>query len=131
MRRFVMKKKKAKPHIYVVTKWKSVIPEGGTAAERDSLLSQFFRAVTKKNNKIFSSKTLVHYYGSDLRDWVIMEEYKTWTDIEAADKISQKLIMQKWPNDKKRKEFFQKTGKYFPDSIHSDEIYLEKPMFRK
>jgi len=126
-----MKRKQEKPHIYVVTTYKAVIPEGGTAAERDSLLSQFFRAVTKKNNKIFSSKTLVHYYGSDLRDWVIMEEYKTWTDIEAADKISQKLIMKKWPNDKKRKEFFRKIEKYFSGFIHSDEIYLEKPMFRK
>ena len=126
-----MKRKQEKPHIYVVTKWKSVIPEGGSAAERDSLMSQYFRAVTKKNNKILSQRVLVHYYGSDLRDLVIMNEYKTWADIEQADKIAQKLTRKKWPSEKKRKEFFQKAGKYFPDSIHSDEIYMEKPMLRK
>ena len=126
-----MRKKQEKPHIIVVTKWKSIIPEGGTAAERDSLLAQFFRAVTKKNSKILSSRTFVHYYGSDVRDWVVIREYKTWADIEVAPKISTKLFRKRWSSEKKRKEFSQKLGKYFPHSIHSDEIYMEKPMLRK
>lgn len=126
-----MKKKKRKPHIFIVTTYKAAIPEGGTAAEMDSLVSQFFRAVDKKNSKILSSKTLVHYYGSDLRDWVVINEYRTWADIEAADKISQKLVKKKWPNAKTRKEYFRKIAKYFSGFVHSDEIYMEKPMLRK
>ncbi len=126
-----MKKKKEERHIYVVTKYKTTMPKDGTSAERNNLLSQFFKAVVKKNNKVLSSKTLVHYYGSDARDWVIIREYKTWADIEAADKISQKLIQKKWPSDKKQREFFRKLGKYFAGYEHSDEIYAEMPEFRK
>lgn len=126
-----MKKKKEERHVYVVTKYKTVMPKGGTGAERNRLLSQFFKEVTKKNNKIVSSKTLVHYYGSDARDWVIINEYKTWADVEQADKISQKLIKKKWPTDKKQRQFFRQVGKYFAGYEHSDEIYIDMPMFRK
>lgn len=126
-----MKKKKEEPRVYVITTYKSVMPVGGTAAERDSIMSEWGKSILKKNNKILSSKTLVHYYGSDSRDWVVINEYKSLGDIEAAEKISQKLLKKKWPNAKKRKAIFRKLDKYFPDYEHSDEIYMAMPKFGK
>lgn len=126
-----MKKKKEERHVYVVTTYKMTMPKGGTLAQRNKLLLQYFKEVTKKNNKILSSKTLVHYYGSDGRDLVIINEYKTWADIEQAEKISEKLINKKWPSNKKRRQFFRQAATYFDGYKHSDEIYTEMPMFRK
>ena len=116
-------------HLYVVTTWKTVMPEGGSAAERDSLLLEWVEGVMKKNDKILSQKNFRHYYGSDLRDWVVITEYKTWADIEESSKINKELNKQKWPDDKERKEFFKKLMKYF--GTHSDEIYMEMPKFGK
>lgn len=79
--------------------------------------------------KFGSQKNFRHYYGSDFRDWVVITEYKTWADIEAAAGINQELNKKKWPDDKKRAEFFRKVMKYFP--THSDEIYRELPKFGK
>jgi hypothetical protein len=116
-------------NIYVITTWKTVIPEGGNAAERDSLLSEWVTDVQNRNDKILSTKVLRHYYGSDSQDWVIIDEYKTWSDIEEAVKIGRELSKEKWPNDEERAEFFRKVMKYF--TTHSDEIYRELPRFNK
>lgn len=53
-------------HVYVIQTWKTVMPEDGSAAERDSLFSEWFEAVPKKNNKILSAVNLRHFYGSDM-----------------------------------------------------------------
>ncbi|MEJ2636969.1 MAG: hypothetical protein P8184_16985 [Calditrichia bacterium] len=116
-------------NIYVVTTWKTVMPEGGSEAERDSLLQEWIEGTVEKNDKILSQKHLSHYYGSDLRDWVVIGEYKTWADIDEASKISQELAKKKWPDDKEREEFSRKLLKYF--GTHSDEIYMEQPKFGK
>ena len=115
-------------HIYVVTTFKIAIPEGGSAEERDAMLMELIDA-QKTNAKVLSSKNLRHRYGSDFRDWVVITEYANFADIEEAANINQELNRKKWPDDKKRAEFFQKLFKYFPD--HSDEIYTNLPKFDK
>jgi len=115
-------------HIYVVTTWKSAMPEGGSAEERDALVMEINEA-RKSNEKVLSVKNLRHRYGSDRRDWVVIIEYATWADIEEAANINQELDRKKWPDDKKRAEFFRKLTSYFPD--HSDEIYTGLPKFDK
>ena len=113
-------------HIYVVSTFKSVIPEGGSADERDNLLMELIEA-QKSNKKVLSSVTLRHHWGSDFRDWVFITEYKSMADFAEAEKINQKLNKKKWKDDDERAEFFRKLGKYF--SEHSDEIYIELPKF--
>ena len=116
-------------HIFRVQTWKAVMPEDGSAAERDSLLAEWFEAVTMKNDKILSVKELRHYYGGNSHDWVAIIEYKSWEDFAAADKINQELFNSKWPDEKERAEVTRMFRKYFPS--HSDEIYRELPKFRK
>ena len=116
-------------HIFWIQTWKTVMPEDGSAAERDSLLLERFEAVTMKNDKILSVKNLRHYWGSNNRDWVIIREYRSWEDFAAYEEINQELFRSKWPDEKERAEFNRKLGKYFPR--HSDEVYRELPKFRK
>ena len=116
-------------HVYVVVTWESIMPDGGTAEERDALLSEFIEAVLKKNDKILSSKTLRHMYGSNNHDWVVINEYASFAALAAAAELNEKLSEKKWPNEKKRTEFFRKLGKYFTG--HADEIYRGIPKFDK
>ncbi len=115
-------------HLYVVTTWKTVMPDDGTEAERDSLIMVFVE-VQNSNQKVLSRLELRHTYGSDSHDWVIITKYKSLADIEEAGKISQELNRKKWPDEKERQGFFRALGKYFDG--HSDEIYTELPQFGK
>ena len=117
-------------HVYVVVTYKAIMPDDGTAAERDSLLTEWIEAVLKKNDKIISSTNLRHFYGSDSRDWIVINEFASFADIAEALKVSQELGKKRWPDDKERSKFFQKPGKYFLPS-HSDEIYNALPKFDK
>ncbi len=116
-------------HVYVVVTWQTIMPEGGTAEDRDALLSEWIGAVLKKNNKILSSKNLRHMYGSNNHDWVVINEYATFADIAEAAKLNASLGKKKWPDEKKRAEFFRRLGEYYPS--HSDEIYRALPEFDK
>ena len=116
-------------HVFLVQTWKAVIPEGGSAAERDSLLLEWFEAVTMKNDKILSVKELRHYYGGNSHDWVAILEFKSWEDFAAFQKINQELFRSKWPDEKERADVNRMFRKYFPS--HTDKIYRELPKFRK
>lgn len=116
-------------HFFYIQTFKTVIPEDGSVAERDSLMLEWVKAVPNKNDKLISVRHLRHWLGSDGQDWVVIWEYKTWEDIEAAGKISVELFNEHWPDKKQRAEFNKKLGKYFTN--HSDEIYREFPKLRK
>lgn len=117
-------------NVVTVTTYKTVWPEGGKIAERDSLMNLWFENVAKKNGKIIHINYFVHYWGSDSRDYVIMAEYKSLSDMEKADSISTALWRLYMPDAKKRAEYNQKLGRYF-DLMHSDEIYHTVPKFTK
>ena len=125
---FFAQEEEEEGHIYIVSTFRTVMPEDGTEAERDSLLMELFTA-QKSNEKVLSSMTLRHDYGNDSHDWVVITEYKSWADIEEARKINQELNKKKWPDEKERQGFFRHLGKYFDG--HSDEIYREMPQFGK
>ena len=116
-------------HLFLVMTYKGVMPEDGSEEEWEALLKEYLEAVTKKNEKIISEISLVHYFGSDNRDWVVVTEYATWADMGEAAKIDVELAKKHWPDKKERDEYFKKLGRYFPE--HSDEIYTELPEFRK
>lgn len=114
-------------HIFTVSTFKAVMPEGGSAAERDSLL-MIGVELQNMNPKYLSVRLLRHRWGSDYQDWVFITEYATWADIEAAADIDEENFKKKWP-DKDVEAYLQAFGRYFP--THSDEIYTELPKFGK
>lgn len=117
------------PRIVILTTWESVMPPNGSAAERDALLSEWVENILLKNDKILSQKNYGHYYGSSLRDWVVITEYENWNAIDEANKLNQQLMKAHWPEEKDRQMFFRMLSKYFID--HSDEILMEKPKYNK
>ncbi|MDA3893508.1 MAG: hypothetical protein PF517_17730 [Salinivirgaceae bacterium] len=120
--------KESQPHYFVVVTWKAVMPDGGSFAERDSLMQLYVDAI-KSNEKVLSVKHMTHYYGDDSHDYLTISEYANWADIKDADKIDSELFKKRLPDKKERSEFWSALGKYFDG--HSDEIFIGKPNIGK
>ena len=116
-------------HYYEVTTWKLQVPENGTRAEMNNLMKEFSEKVVFKNDKIISQKVMHHISGADLRDVVIISQYASWNDIDAAGNMQNQLINEAWPTEEGRDNFFKAWGKYV--ITHADEIYQETPELAK
>jgi len=116
-------------HYYTITTWKMTIPEDGNNKELNELLKEWHDKIIVKNDKILSEKVLRHSSGSDSRDWVIITEYASWNDIDAANEAQGKLIDEGWPNKDDRQKYFKTFGKY--GVKHTDEILRERPKLSK
>ena len=116
-------------HFLVISR-KTTMPDGGSAAERDSLLSVFVEAVIRKNDKILSQQSMQHRYGPDSRDWIVVREYANWTDIEAASLANDELRRETWPDQAERQAFFKELRKYWLP-MHGDEVYVGLSKFEK
>ena len=90
----------------------------------------WFENVAKKNGVVIQINYFVHYCGGDGRDFVIMSEYKSLSDVVTADSVNTALWRQFMPDAKRRTEFNQKLGRYF-ETGYSDEIYRILPKFMK
>jgi len=109
------------PHVFTVTTWESISPEDGSDAERDSLRSIFIENSVNKNEFIVNQTIMTHMYGSNSSDYVIINEYKSFADIQKAQSRSTELMREFMPDDEARAEYFSAVFKYFGN--HSDEIY--------
>lgn len=83
---------------------------------------EYFDKVTSKNDLILNSGVYTHYFTPDNSEVVLVNVYRTWADIENANEKNQELIEQGWPDEAKRKEFFDKQSSYYSPQ-HKDEIY--------
>ena len=117
----------ANPHMFTVTTFHAAMPEGGTVAERDSVLAMFTE-LTKMNPKYISQRMLRHSWGHNNQDWVIITEFATWDDIESSGKADEDNFKAKWPKGDFTK-MNRTFNKYFP--THSDEIYTELLKYTK
>ena len=116
-------------HVFLVTTWETLMPEGGSAAERNAIISQWTDEVTANNEYIVSQTHLRHLYGSDSGQWIVITEFRNWNDIEAADPRDTELFLAHWTTPEEQEEFNSTFGKYFGG--HSDEIYSELSQFNK
>jgi hypothetical protein len=116
-------------HLFVSTTFHTVMPEGGRFAERDSLMEIYHKLVTEKNPLILSQRVMQHFYGHDSHDMVVVTEYKSWADIDAADKKDTELFEKNWADQPARRQYNRTLNKYFTG--HADEIYSERTKLRK
>ena len=109
-------------HYFVATTYERVFPEGGSQAELDSLGHFFNENAIKKNEFILSEQVLRHAWGHNSTDFVVIQEFKNWADIEKSGNRNVELIKEAIPDDKERQKYYMEFGKYFGNK-HSDEIY--------
>ena len=82
-------------------------------AERDSLMQIWHQATVMKNDLILSERNLVHLYGPDSRDWIVVREYANWEDVEAAADKQGELWRAAMPDTEARMELPRFSGHFF------------------
>ena len=112
------------PHVYTVVTFELLNPEDGSGAEFDSLGVLWSENVLKKNEFIISEISMSHLWGDNSDDFVIITEFKSFADIEKAQKRNFELTQEAWPDKEERQKFWAAFIKYF--GRHSDEIYQKK-----
>jgi hypothetical protein len=83
---------------------------------------EYFDKVTNQNELIIAAHVVTHYYTEDNSEVKFVYVYNNWADIEKANEINNKLIEKNFPDEAKRKAFFDKQSSYYTKQ-HSDEIY--------
>ena len=109
------------PHVFTIVTWETLSPEDGSDAERDSLVAIWVENATKKNEFIVNHTRMTHLYGANSSDYVVINEYKNFADIEKAQSRNNELFREFMPDDEARAKFFKAFFSYF--GHHSDEIY--------
>ncbi|MES2812457.1 MAG: hypothetical protein V4670_08315 [Bacteroidota bacterium] len=87
---------------------------------------EYFDKVVMKNPLILGYNLLTHFYTANSSEVIIVNHYGSWEAIDKSWDKSQELIKQAWPDEKARKDFFEKRSSFYENS-HSDEIYVVLP----
>lgn len=107
------------------TKWNKDL-EDFSSKEWRSIEKEYLEKVTKKNNYIVTSGIMTHYFTADNTELKFFYVYRSWEDMEKANMENLKLVIEAWPDEKDRNQFFKKRSDYYVRG-HSDEIYLSMP----
>lgn len=109
------------PQFLVVTRVHFNPKSGATLDQWKAHEKEIFEKVTLKNDLIVSSNVLIHYYTNDNSEVLFASTFRTWDDIEKAAAKDEELAKAAWPDEAKRKAFFDKATSFYT-SEHSDEI---------
>ncbi len=87
-----------------------------------SVEQEYFDNVTSKNYLILSHEVLVNYFSPNFSEIKVINVIRSWDDIMRVNELREDLIAKAWPDEDKRKVFFEKQNSFY-NSFHSDEIY--------
>ena len=98
-------------------------------AERNATIKEYQDKVTMKNEFILHSWTMQHLFSEDSHEYVIINEYGSWSDIDKAATRDAELELKAWPNQKQRMALLKKIDSYFTG--HKDAVYSGIPNLTK
>lgn len=119
-----------KPMIYYVRISKRAFPEDGKPEEIAALRKEYKENVIDKNPYIKGYYPSVHAWGSDGRDFIESFVADSLGDLTLMFDENQKLVKDHWPDEQKRKDFFDKMDRYMT-GFHSDYIFRQVPELTK
>lgn len=90
---------------------------------------EYFDNITMKNSFVKGYYTHGHRYGANSLDALEVFVFDKFSDIESSFDETAKLVKAHWPDEAKRKEFFEGYNKMF--SGHGDYIYQNVPELAK
>lgn len=105
------------------------VKKNTSAGQGGSGFKEYFENVTMKNPYIKGYYTHRHLYGADSRDIIEVFVYESLGDFEKGTDEVGGLVEAHWPDEEKRKEFFEKFNKIF--SGHGDFVYQNVPPLSK
>jgi hypothetical protein len=96
-------------------------------AERAAVLKNIM--ITMKNELILRSRSMGHYFSENSHEFVTINEYANWNNLDKAATRHDDLAKKTWPNSKQRMDSMNKLDSYF--SGHKDAIYTGLPNLTK
>jgi hypothetical protein len=117
-------------HIYYVRTTYRAFPADAKPGELQQLMNEYNQNVIQKNSLIKGYYPSRHFWGADSREFIEAFVYSSLADLEKIGDATQALIKAHWPDETKRKEFFDKLNKYF-ENWHGDALYRHVPVLRK
>jgi len=109
---------------YTVTTWKISIPAGGSDAELNKIMKEFYDKVASKNGIVVNEKVLQGSSISDMRDWVFIAEYANRNSIKTVSDIKKITSVDADYRNREERERFRDTFWEFAE-IYSDDIFME------
>ena len=117
-------------HIYYVRTTHRAFPADAKPGEYMQLMTEYNQHVIQKNNLVKGYYPSRHFWGADSREFIEAFVYSSLADMEKAAAATDALEKAHWPDEAKRKDFFNKLDRYF-ENWHGDEIYRNVPVLRK
>ena len=105
-------------------------PADGKQGEIAKLMTEYNENVIAKNKYIKGYYPSRHFWGADSREFIEAFVCASLGDIEKMADENTALIKAHWPDEAKRKAFFENMSKYF-ENWHGDAIYSNVPALRK
>jgi hypothetical protein len=118
------------PLIYYVRTTHLSFPEDGKQSEIMAMMKEYNDEVIQKNSLLKGYYPSRHAWGADSRQFIEAFVYASLADMDKANDNTEALVKAHWPDEKKRKEFFDKMEKYF-ERWHGDAVYRNVPELRK
>jgi hypothetical protein len=112
-------------NVFTISTWKVPFTK---LDEFQSLWEKEVTPSVKQNEFILSQRVFTHLWGPD---WTVVTiiEYESLSAIESANKRSQELSKEKYPEKEKRDEIRKQIQSFFTG--HTDAIVRENPKLRK
>jgi hypothetical protein len=117
-------------HIYYVRTTHRAFPADAKPGELQQLMTEYNQNVIQKNSLVKGYYPSRHFWGADSREFVEAFVYSSLADMEKTAAATEALVKAHWPDEAKRKEFFNKLDKYF-ENWHGDALYRNVPVLRK
>lgn len=90
------------------------------------LEKEYLNYVIRKNEYILEREVLIHYMTGDNTEVLYVEKYKTWNDLEKAEKQNNKLEHEYGTDTLKKRIFLDYYNRYF-DKKRSEELFITSP----
>jgi len=105
-------------------------PKDGKQGEFRTAMNEVLEHVIMKNDYVKRYLIASHMWGADSRQLMELTTFNSLTDLEKAFDKDEELSKAHWPDEAKRKAFFDSLDKYF-SPWHADYIYHNVPGLRK
>ncbi|GAA4888569.1 hypothetical protein GCM10023311_10620 [Flaviramulus aquimarinus] len=108
--------------ITVTTNHWNMDKEDFKMSEWKAAQKEYHEKVTMKNEYIMASSMYMHNMTADNSEFLAVQAFANWEDINKFAKRSSELEKEAWPDEAERKAFLNNLNSYFSNE-HSDEIY--------
>ena len=117
-------------YVFYIRTGRRGYPKDGNNAEFRTSMTEVLENLIKKNDLVKRYLIAGHMYGADSRQIMELMTFNSLSDLEKSFEKDEELAKAHWPDEAKRKAFFDGFDKYF-SPWHSDAIYHNVPGLRK